>query len=68
VNTYQITNSAERIITGTGVLNGVDTVNYTLQLVQNSLGSGTFTLTLSTGYSITGTLDVGFIQIRQTCN
>jgi hypothetical protein len=68
VNTYQITSTTERIITGTGLLNGVDTVNYTLKLVQGDLGTGTFTLALSNGYSISGSLDVGFIQIRQTCN
>jgi hypothetical protein len=39
-----------------------------LKLVQGDLGTGTFTLALSNGYSISGSLDVGFIQIRQTCN
>jgi hypothetical protein len=65
---YTVKSSVERLIQGNAVLNGATAVTYTLDVVQT--GSQTFnvTLTLSTGYSVTGSIDLGFLEIRQACN
>lgn len=64
---YSVISAAERQVSGVALLNGVANVNYLLDVVQNSAGGSTFTLTLSNGYKITGTVNLGFVQIRQAC-
>jgi len=68
ITQYQRLSATERVITGTALLNGFTNVTFALHLVQNDLGTGTFNLTLSNGYSLSGAIDVGFVHILQACN
>ena len=68
VTSYIVSSATERVVQGVGKLNGLQTVNYTLTVIQNGQQGSTFTLTLSNGYSITGQIDLGFLQIRTACN
>ena len=68
ITQYIETSATERTILGTGTLNGLSTVNYTLDVIANGQGGSTFTLTLSNGYTITGQVNLGFLHILQACN
>ncbi len=68
VTQYTETSSVERVIQGTGLLNGLQSVTYTLDVLQTGTQSWNFTLTLSNGYTITGPINLGFLEIRQSCN
>jgi hypothetical protein len=68
VSAYTVVSATERIVQGVGKLNGLTTVNYTLDIVQKTSQESIFTLTLSNGYTISGQINLGFLQIRQSCN
>ena len=68
LTTYTVTSSVERVLQGTALLNGLQTVTYTLDVLQTGTQTWNFTLTLSNGYRISGPINLGFLQIRQSCN
>jgi hypothetical protein len=68
ITQYTETSSVERVIQGNGLLNGITNVTYTLDVLQTGTQTWNFTLTLSTGYTITGSINLGFLDIRQACN
>lgn len=68
VTQYTVVSSVERVVQGTALLNGFSTVTYTLDAIQTGSQTWNFTLRLSNGYSVTGALNLGFLEIRQACN
>jgi hypothetical protein len=68
VTQYVLTSATERHIEGIGKLNGLFTVNYVLDVVENGTQGAIFTLNLSNGFKISGPLSEGFLQIRGSCN
>jgi len=65
---YVVSSTTERHIEGVGNLNGLFTVNYVLDVVENGTQGAIFTLNLSNGYKISGPINMGFLQIRTSCN
>ncbi len=68
LTSYVVVNANERQVSGVGKLNGLFNVNYVLDIVANGDQTSTFTLSLSSGYKITGTLNLGFLEVQQACN
>jgi hypothetical protein len=69
VTAYTVINSVTRKIEGTAMVNGRIPVTYKVVVVDNS-GNGrkdSFSLALSNGYSASGTLKGGNIQIHREC-
>jgi hypothetical protein len=65
---YTIISPTERLIDGVGKLDGLLNVNYTLDIVLNGSQTGVFTLTLANGYKVSGQINLGFLEIQQSCN
>jgi len=74
VTAYTIIDEVTRQIEGTARVNGRESVTYKLVVVDNGErgrrhggSSDTFSLELSNGYSVSGTLEGGNIRIHQSC-
>ena len=68
VTQYVLTSATERHVEGVGKLNGLFSVNYVLDVVENGTQGAIFTLNLSNGFKISGPLSEGFLQLRGSCN